>query len=79
MTEESSDRPIRDVHSHVLPLSIQERDGHVTIYCTGHDCHWSWRLYSGEAQTNGRAIDSAVRHALSRHLNQPSSGDADAR
>jgi len=56
-----------DKHQQVLPLSIQERDGHVTIYCTAKECFWSWRLYNGAVETNGRAIDSAIRHALKRH------------
>lgn len=56
-----------DKHQQVLPLSIQERDGHVTIYCTAKECFWSWRLYAGATDANGRAIDSAVKHAMQRH------------
>jgi hypothetical protein len=66
MTDTVPDQP--NEYQRVLPLSIQERDGHVTIYCTGQECVWSWRLYNGAAETNGRAIDSAIRHALKRHV-----------
>jgi hypothetical protein len=55
-------------YQQVLPLPVQERDGHVTIYCTAKECFWSWRLYNGAVEANGRAIDSAVRHVLGQHL-----------
>lgn len=68
-----------DEHARELPLRIVERDGHVTIYCTatpeqnnGEPCVWSWlsgwKLANGSVQTNGAAIESAVRHAMERHM-----------
>lgn len=51
----------------VLPLSIQERNGQLTIYCNGEHCVWSWRLYNDRPEANGRTITSAVRHVHKRH------------
>lgn len=68
-----------DPHQQILPLSIQERDGRVTIYCTGKSCMWSWPLYSGVPDKNGRAVTSAIQHVHARHpdegnLNELQSG-----
>jgi hypothetical protein len=63
-----------DEYQQALPLSVQERDGHVTIYCTAKDCFWSWRLYNGSTEANGRTIDSAVKHALERHVQRQTDG-----
>lgn len=67
MAMSNTTNPQGDRYQHMLPLSIQERDGHVSIYCAVQECVWSWRLYNGAAETNGRAIDSAIRHVLKRH------------
>ncbi len=49
-------------------LSIQENDGHVKIYCDHKSCIWSWPLPSGAAmaEVRGRAVESAVIHALNK-------------
>lgn len=53
--------------SRILPLSIQERNGQITIYCDGEHCVWSWRLYDDLPEANRRAITSAIGHVRKRH------------
>jgi hypothetical protein len=37
------------------------------LYCTAAECHWSWPLYNGSVDANGRAVEAAVKHSLDRH------------
>lgn len=51
-----------------LPLVITENDGLCHIRCSAaNDCVWSWHLVSGSAESNGRAIDSAIKHVYEKH------------
>jgi hypothetical protein len=64
----AKDRPPEPAR-HRLPLILQERDGHVRIYCDGRDCYWSWPLdMDASPQVNGEEITNAVRHAQRRHV-----------
>jgi hypothetical protein len=62
------DRPPESTR-HRLPLVLQERDGHIRIYCDGRDCYWSWQFdIDASPQINGEEITNAVRHARRRHV-----------